>query len=99
MQNPSLGHEVSLEDLEMNYRVITVFHENPKTVDIAGIVSVRCVKDTSRYLVRDRATDISAELTAGGARILDVQPATLRTLYLEFLDDTCDPDEVMTTTV
>lgn len=88
------GHlrlELSLEDMEMNYRVITAFDENPSTSGIPEIISVRRIDGTARYLVRGRVPDISAGLTAKGARIVDVQPATLRTLYMELLDDTGDP--------
>jgi len=94
LRDGHLRHEVSLEDLEMNYRVFTVLHENPGMVEITGIISARRVEGASRYLVRGSVPNISAELTARGANILDVQPATLRTLYLELLDDTSEFGEV-----
>lgn len=89
-----LRHEVSLEDLEMNYRVITAFHQKADTAGMPGIISMRRIDGTARYLVRGSVPDITAGLTARGAKILDVQPATLRTLYLELLDDTSDSADI-----
>jgi ABC-2 type transport system ATP-binding protein len=91
LERGRLRHEVSLEDMETNYRVITVLHENPGMAGTPDIISVRRIDGTARYLVRGSVPDISAGLTAKGAKILDVQPATLRTLYLELLDDTGAP--------
>jgi hypothetical protein len=45
------------------------------------------VNGMARYLVCGSVPEITAKLTSSGAKILDVQPATLRTLYLELLDD------------
>jgi ABC-2 type transport system ATP-binding protein len=85
-----LLHEVSLEEIEVSYRVITALDENPATTGIPDIIRARRKNGTSRYLVCGSVPDIAAGLTARGAKILDVQPATLRTLYLELLDETSD---------
>ena len=86
LEQGHLRHEVSLEDLELKYRVITALQGNPDVTGIPGIINVRCIHGTTRYLVRGSMSDISAGLNARGAKILDVQPATLRTLFLELLN-------------
>lgn len=90
LERGHLRHEVTLEDMEMNYCVITALQENPGTPAIPDIISARHIDGTARYVVRGSVPDITAGLTARGARILDVQPATLRTLYLELLGDPVD---------
>jgi ABC-type multidrug transport system ATPase subunit len=91
LERGRLFHEVSLEDMEMNYRVITALDANPGAAGMPDVISVRNLDGAARYLVRGSVPDITAGLTAKGARILDVQPATLRTVYLELLDDSAEP--------
>lgn len=91
LERGHLRYEVSLEEIETSYHVIITLHQTPSTEEPRETISVRRRQDTAHYLVRGNVHDISAELTAKGAKILDVQPATLRTLFLEFLDDTDDP--------
>jgi ABC-type multidrug transport system ATPase subunit len=86
LEDGHLLHEVGIEDINDSYRVITAIQDSAHVIG-PGILKTRRVNGMARYLVCGSVPEITAKLTSSGAKILDVQPATLRTLYLELLDD------------
>ncbi|MGE5322247.1 MAG: ABC transporter ATP-binding protein [Actinomycetota bacterium] len=86
LEDGHLLHEVAVDDIDAMYRVITAVQESADVTG-PGIIKSRRVNGTARYLVCGSVPEITGRLTSGGAKILDVRPATLRTLYMELLDD------------
>ncbi|HKF49530.1 MAG TPA: ABC transporter ATP-binding protein [Terracidiphilus sp.] len=82
-----LCHEFLLEDIVSNCGVITALQPLVEVAGIADILRARPLQGSVRYLVKKNCREVAAELATRGVKILDVQSVTLRSLYVELLED------------
>lgn len=87
LQAGELRHEVTVEDIADDYGVITSIQPPVEVAEIPDILRVRWLNGAVRYLVKSHRNDVAAQLVSRGAKILEIQSVSLRSLYLELLDD------------